>query len=63
MVTGIVVALADPAGRDAFAGIGFAVPIGAAISAAARNRDGTGDMTDPLDMTAGKAAPPDEGGR
>jgi putative serine protease PepD len=30
-VIGIVVALADPDGQDAFAGIGFAVPIGAAL--------------------------------
>jgi putative serine protease PepD len=31
MVIGVVVALADPDGQDAFAGIGFAVPIGAAL--------------------------------
>jgi putative serine protease PepD len=31
MVIGIVVALADPDGQDAFAGIGFAVPIGTAL--------------------------------
>jgi putative serine protease PepD len=31
MVVGIVVALADPDGQDAFAGIAFAVPIGAAL--------------------------------
>ena len=31
MVIGIVVAIADPDGQDAFAGIGFAVPIGAAL--------------------------------
>jgi S1-C subfamily serine protease len=31
MVIGIVVALADPDRQDAFAGIGFAVPIGAAL--------------------------------
>ncbi|HEY0932418.1 MAG TPA: trypsin-like peptidase domain-containing protein, partial [Trebonia sp.] len=31
LVIGIVVALADPDGQDAFAGIGFAVPIGAAL--------------------------------
>jgi len=30
-VIGIVVALADPDGQDAFAGIGFAVPIGTAL--------------------------------
>lgn len=34
MVIGIVVALADPDGQDAFAGIGFAVPIGAALGGA-----------------------------
>ena len=31
LVVGIVVALADPDGKDAFAGIGFAVPIGTAL--------------------------------
>ncbi|HVT68244.1 MAG TPA: trypsin-like peptidase domain-containing protein [Trebonia sp.] len=31
MVVGIVVAIAEPDGQDAFAGIGFAVPIGAAL--------------------------------
>jgi putative serine protease PepD len=31
MVVGIVVAIADADGQDAFAGIGFAVPIGAAL--------------------------------
>jgi len=31
LVIGIVVSIADPDGRDAFAGIGFAVPIGAAL--------------------------------
>jgi putative serine protease PepD len=31
LVIGIVVALADPDGEDAFAGIGFAVPIGSAL--------------------------------
>ena len=31
LVIGIVVALADPDGQDAFAGIGFAVPIGTAL--------------------------------
>ena len=42
MVVGIVVALADPDGQDAFAGIGFAVPIGAALggdTGAGRGRD------------------------
>ncbi len=42
MVIGIVVALADPDGRDAFAGIGFAVPIGAAIGGTAGNSPGAG---------------------
>ena len=32
LIIGIVVSIADPGGRDAFAGIGFAVPIGAALS-------------------------------
>ena len=32
LVIGIVVALAEPDGQDAFAGIGFAVPIGAALN-------------------------------
>jgi len=35
MVIGVVVALADPDGQDAFAGIGFAVPIGAALGGGA----------------------------
>jgi putative serine protease PepD len=39
MVVGIVVAIADPDGQDAFAGIGFAVPIGAALGGGA---DGNG---------------------
>ena len=34
LVVGIVVALAEPDGQDAFAGIGFAVPIGTALSGA-----------------------------
>jgi putative serine protease PepD len=42
MVIGIVVALADPGGRDAFAGIGFAVPIGAALGGTAGNQPGQG---------------------
>jgi S1-C subfamily serine protease len=33
LIVGIVVALADPDGQDAFAGIGFAVPIGKALGA------------------------------
>ena len=42
MVIGIVVALADPDGRDAFAGIGFAVPIGTAIGGTTGSSPGTG---------------------
>jgi S1-C subfamily serine protease len=34
LVVGIVVAIADPDGQDAFAGIGFAVPIGSALGGA-----------------------------
>jgi S1-C subfamily serine protease len=41
-VIGIVVALADPDGQDAFAGIGFAVPVGAALGGTAGNGPGTG---------------------
>jgi len=42
MVIGIVVALADPDGQDAFAGIGFAVPIGAALGGTAGSSPGAG---------------------
>jgi S1-C subfamily serine protease len=42
MVIGIVVALAAPDGQDAFAGIGFAVPIGAALGGTVGNQPGTG---------------------
>jgi putative serine protease PepD len=42
LVIGIVVALADADGQDAFAGIGFAVPIGAALGGTAGNGPGTG---------------------
>jgi putative serine protease PepD len=42
MVIGIVVALADPGGVDAFAGIGFAVPIGDALNGGGQNGPGTG---------------------
>jgi putative serine protease PepD len=35
LVVGIVVAIADPDGEDAFAGIGFAVPIGTALGGGA----------------------------
>jgi len=42
MVIGIVVALADPDGQDAFAGIAFAVPIGAALGGTAGNSPGAG---------------------
>jgi putative serine protease PepD len=40
-VVGIVVSIADPGRDDAFAGIGFAVPIGAALGGGGRG-DGTG---------------------
>jgi putative serine protease PepD len=42
MVVGIVVALADPDGQDSFAGIGFAVPIGAALGAGGSGNPGKG---------------------
>jgi len=42
MVIGIVVALAAPDGRDAFSGIGFAVPIGDALGGTAGSQPGTG---------------------
>jgi S1-C subfamily serine protease len=42
MVIGIVVALAAPDGRDAFAGIGFAVPIGGALGGTGGSQPGTG---------------------
>lgn len=40
LLVGVVVSIADPGGDDAFAGIGFAVPIGAALSGG--SGDGTG---------------------
>ena len=42
MVVGIVVALAEPDGQDSFAGIGFAVPIGAALGAGGSGNPGKG---------------------
>ena len=42
MVVGIVVALADPDGQDAFAGIGFAVPIGSALGGSGKGSPGKG---------------------
>ena len=42
MVVGIVVALADPDGQDSFAGIGFAVPIGAALGGGGKGKPGKG---------------------
>ena len=47
-VIGIVVSLAAPNGEDAFAGIGFAVPIGAALGGSGDNGPGKGptDMSD-----------------
>ena len=41
-VVGIVVSLATPDGQDAFAGIGFAVPIGAALGGGDGNGPGKG---------------------
>jgi putative serine protease PepD len=42
LVIGIVVSIATPDGEDAFAGIGFAVPIGAALGGASGNGPGKG---------------------
>ena len=42
LVIGIVVSIATPDGQDAFAGIGFAVPIGAALGGAGGNGPGKG---------------------
>jgi S1-C subfamily serine protease len=42
LVIGIVVSLAAPDGRDAFAGIGFAVPIGAALGGSEGKGPGKG---------------------
>ena len=42
LVIGIVVSLAALDGKDAFAGIGFAVPIGAALGGGGGNRPGQG---------------------
>lgn len=42
MVIGLVVALANPGGRDAFAGIGFAVPIGSALGGGSGSKQGSG---------------------
>lgn len=42
LVIGIVVSLASPAGEDAFAGIGFAVPIGAALGGTSGLEPGKG---------------------
>jgi putative serine protease PepD len=42
MVIGIVVALAEPDGQDAFAGIGFAVPIGVALNGTSGGGPGSG---------------------
>jgi S1-C subfamily serine protease len=42
LVIGIVVSIANPAREDAFAGIGFAVPIGAALSGGGRTGPGHG---------------------
>jgi putative serine protease PepD len=42
LVIGIVVSIANPAHEDAFAGIGFAVPIGAALSGGSSTGPGDG---------------------
>jgi len=42
LVIGIVVSIANPAHEDAFAGIGFAVPIGAALGGGSGNGPGHG---------------------
>lgn len=42
LVIGIVVSIAAPAGEDAFAGIGFAVPIGAALGGGSGTGPGKG---------------------
>jgi len=42
LVIGIVVSLASPDGEDAFAGIGFAVPIGAALGGGGGQGPGLG---------------------
>ena len=42
LVIGIVVSIAAPAGEDAFAGIGFAVPIGAALGGVSGQGPGKG---------------------
>lgn len=41
-VVGVVVSIADPGGDDAFAGIGFAVPIGAALAGGSGPGQGSG---------------------
>lgn len=43
-VIGIVVSIADPGNDDAFAGIGFAVPIGGALGGGDGNDPGTGEQ-------------------
>ncbi len=42
LLVGVVVSIADPGGDDAFAGIGFAVPIGAALSGGPGDGSGGG---------------------
>jgi putative serine protease PepD len=42
LVIGIVVSIANPAHEDAFAGIGFAVPIGAALGGGSGTEPGQG---------------------
>ena len=42
LVVGVVVSIADPGGDDAFAGIGFAVPIGTALAGGYGDGSGRG---------------------
>ena len=42
LVVGIVVSIANPANEDAFAGVGFAVPIGAALGGGSAAGPGNG---------------------
>jgi S1-C subfamily serine protease len=42
LVVGVVVSIATPDGQDAFAGIGFAEPIGAALGGASGSGPGKG---------------------
>ena len=54
-VIGIVVSIADPGGDDAFAGIGFAVPIGAALGGGGGGGGSGPQHDDPLTDRRGRA--------